>query len=140
MDGWHPFRGAVLRSHLTNVEDSRLCDELDYLAMHKYIAASHRLHVLGRRLYVRIYVIPFDLPNVDGRLLVRVESISRNARSYLRRLLPRIDKNLENWEGHWDIHPGREPPFEQFLCSEVVHSSYFLQVTAMLELTVFHIG
>jgi hypothetical protein len=97
-DGWHVFSGDTLLPHMANDEDSRLCDELDYLTQHEFIFASYTFSSTRETIYVRIYIIPFDLPNVDGRLLNRPEDVLKPARRHLWHLLPMIDKNQEKWE------------------------------------------
>ena len=109
--------------HLANSTDSSICDELDYLIKHRYILASYRYHVSADLVYIRIYIIPYDLPNVDGKLLLRPENVAKPARLYLKRLLPTIDKTLSKWEGYSDILVSSTFPSEPFSFSNVVSSS-----------------
>ena len=119
-DGWHPFRGDLVLPHLTHASDSSICDELEYLIKHKYILASYRHHVAVLLIYVRIYIIPYDLPNVDGKLLLRPENIAKPARLYLKRLLPTIDKNSDKWAGRSSSPCLSTSPIEPFLYSKPV--------------------
>ncbi|KAG6817776.1 hypothetical protein H0H87_003184 [Tephrocybe sp. NHM501043] len=46
---------------------------------------------------LRIYIIPYDLANVQGQLRIRKKDILSPARRYLRRLLPLIIQDRETW-------------------------------------------
>ncbi|PPQ63287.1 hypothetical protein CVT24_006812 [Panaeolus cyanescens] len=59
---------------------------------------------------VRIYIIPYDLSNVQGRLRTRKEAIVSPARKYLQRLLTKISQNIESWNGN-GIGTGLSPFF-----------------------------
>ncbi len=96
-DDWHAFNGSALLSHLTSLEDDN-CRGLDFLIKHDFIKATCRFdgkHVLT----VRTYLIPHDLPNVQGRLRVRKEAILSTARRYFSVLLPRIRCCPQGWDG-----------------------------------------
>ena len=97
-DNWHAFNGSALLSHLTNLEDDGFCRELDFLIKHDFIFATCRLN-RKQTLIVRVYLIPYDLPNVQGRLRLRREAILSVARRYLSTLLPRIRCCQEDWNG-----------------------------------------
>jgi len=45
---------------------------------------------------LRIYFIPYDLPNVQGKLRVRKENVLNPAKRYMRNLVPRIS---QDWMG-----------------------------------------
>jgi len=122
-DGWHPFRSGVLLPHLSNADDASICTGLDFLVDHQYLSASYRFHDSAEHIYVRIYIIPYDLPGVEGKLFLRSEVVTRRARLYLRRLLPMIDQNLEKWQGHLDIDLCQPPLIQPFLDSTAVRST-----------------
>jgi hypothetical protein len=48
---------------------------------------------------LRIYLIPYDLPNVQGKLRVRKSSILNPAKRYMRTLLSRIIQDYDGWRG-----------------------------------------
>src|ERR1700722_16523341 len=125
-DGWHIFSGASLHPYVVDPEDSQLCDELDYLMKHEFVAASYRSNILVDSVFIRIYIIPFDLPRLGGELLSRPDIVLKPARQYLSRLLPKIDKNQEKWDGH---HAGstsyRGVNLQPFFCPKaVLHHIY----------------
>ncbi|KAF9484636.1 hypothetical protein BDN70DRAFT_872149 [Pholiota conissans] len=97
-DGWHYFKGHSVVPHLSNPTDIELCQKLDYLVQGQFIAATYRSNSIGL-MDVRVYLIPYDLANIKGKLRVRKESILNSARMYLRNLLPQISQNTERWMG-----------------------------------------
>jgi hypothetical protein len=104
-DGWHPFQNNLFKGHLT-VEDASVCREIEFLVQHRFISVTYRLGSLTR-VFLRIYIIPFDLANVQGKLRVRKEVILGPARRYLKTLLPKIVQAADNWNG--DGFPGHYP-------------------------------
>lgn len=98
-DGWHTFRGSVMAGHLANIDDDGFCRELDFLIKNHFISATYRCsQLIG--VFIRIYVIPYDLGNVQGKLRVRKEAVLGPARRYMRALLPKIVQDRSNWEGN----------------------------------------
>lgn len=97
-DDWHAFNGPALLSHLTSPEDDSFCRGLEFLIKHDFIQATCRFD--GKQaLIVRTYLIPHDLPNVQGRLRLRREAVLSPARRYLSTLLPRIRCCPQDWDG-----------------------------------------
>lgn len=97
-DGWHNFQESIIH-HLFAPDDS-LLRELSFLVHHSYISVASHIKPSGDMLVLRIYIIPHDLPNVQGQLRVRDETKSLGpARRYLRMLLPRLVQGPELWEG-----------------------------------------
>lgn len=97
-DGWHPFQHNVLKDHLA-IDDASLCKEIKFLTEHRFVSVTYRAASL-RRVFMRIYFIPFDLANVQGKLRVRKEIILGPARRYLRALLPKITQDSDSWNGN----------------------------------------
>ncbi|KAF8635489.1 hypothetical protein AX17_003879 [Amanita inopinata Kibby_2008] len=97
-DDWHVFNGSMLLSHLTRLEDDSLCRQLDFLIKHQFISATCRSdgHDL---LIVRIYLIPHDLPNVQGRLRMRKASVLSPAKRHLSSLISELKCCSHAWEG-----------------------------------------
>ena len=88
-DGWHIFSGALLHPYVVDPEDSQLSDESTNLLP---------LLITVDGVFIQIYL--FDLPRLGGELLGRPDIVLKPARQYLSRLLPKIDKHQEKWDGH----------------------------------------
>jgi hypothetical protein len=97
-DSWHPFQHNIFKDHLV-VDDTSVCREIEFLVEHRFVSVTYRLGPL-QRVYLRIYIIPFDLANVQGKLRVRKEIVLSPARRYLRTLLPKITQDSDNWNGN----------------------------------------
>lgn len=95
-DGWHPFHGHAFAS-----ADKELCSQLDFLILHRFVAATCRVQEPGNILLVRLYIIPYDLPNVKGVLRRRSRDavILERARRYMQALLPQIAQDKGTWDG-----------------------------------------
>ncbi|PFH51695.1 hypothetical protein AMATHDRAFT_142017 [Amanita thiersii Skay4041] len=79
--------------------DDELCRDLDFLIKHQFVSATYRFD--GQQtIVVRIYIIPYDLPNVQGRLRVRRETVLSPARRCMSPLLSRVRRCSKEWEGH----------------------------------------
>ncbi|KAJ7264890.1 P-loop containing nucleoside triphosphate hydrolase protein [Mycena haematopus] len=100
-DDWHLFTAPPLLKYISNQEDRALLQELEMLVLNKFIFASFFL--ADNWMFLRIYLIPYDLPGVQGRLRVRQNEILSPARRYLAGILPKISRDRECWEG-------RSPP------------------------------
>jgi hypothetical protein len=115
-DGWHMYLGELIRPHVDNREDTQTCVELDYLVDQRFVSASYRLDPTLKFIFIRIYLIPYDLPNVEGQLFLRPETVLRPARQYLWRLLPKIDKSQEKWDGRTPVSAAYPPEnYQPFL-------------------------
>lgn len=102
-DGWHDWPGYAHLSSTMRAEEHDLLRMIDFLATHKFISATCRLgHQAG--LKSRIYLIPWDLAGVEGRLRRRdIQTVLQPARKYLRILLFRITKDDASWAGGFPI-------------------------------------
>ncbi|KAH9950194.1 SNF2 family N-terminal domain-containing protein [Amylocystis lapponica] len=107
-DGWYFFPGhGILNDFIvdenTSDEDHDASDLvllLDVLIEHHFIAATCFIGLPGHTLYVRVYLIPFDLANVQGQLRMRDEtSVLSPSRPRLKLLLSRICQGSQKWEG-----------------------------------------
>jgi hypothetical protein len=105
-DSWHPFQYNIFKDHLA-VNHANICREIDFLVQHRFVSVTYYLGAFPR-MFLRIYIIPFDLANVQGELRVRKEIILGPARRYLRKLLPMITQDHDNWNG--DGLPVHYPP------------------------------
>jgi len=105
---------------LLTPEDDLLLRELDFLITHLFISCTCRLNRLGNVLHVRIYLIPYDLANVQGKLRIRDEAaILSPARRYLKVLLQRIIQDDTSWEGD---EASSSKSLKLFLPQEIVGS------------------
>ncbi|KII88156.1 hypothetical protein PLICRDRAFT_175794 [Plicaturopsis crispa FD-325 SS-3] len=99
-DGWHHFPGKILLPILSNTaEEDRFIRELDFLITNLFVSATCRLDQSRTMLYIRIYLIPWDLANVQGVLRIRDEGIVKVAGTYMQKVLQRLVKNTSCWEG-----------------------------------------
>ena len=102
---WHHYPGHGGLAGLVRAEYEQFTRLLDFLIVHKFIAAtccvcSPSYHPM---LLIRVYLIPYDLANVEGRLRRRDEAtVLGPARKYLRTVLPRLSRDLGMWEGEAD--------------------------------------
>ncbi|KAH7921384.1 hypothetical protein BV22DRAFT_1038738 [Leucogyrophana mollusca] len=93
LDAWHflPVR------ELSHRPDDTLFCGLGFLAEHSYLRATCRFGVGGTTLFVRVYLVPYDLRDVQGKLRNRSEGVVKTAKYHLQALLPQIRQDLESW-------------------------------------------
>ncbi|KAJ7193843.1 P-loop containing nucleoside triphosphate hydrolase protein [Mycena pura] len=97
-DGWGVFVAQRVLQHLENPEDDLTLRELDFLVQQKFVFASVSLPT-SNHLIIRIYLIPYDLPGVQGQLRVRKEVILLPARRRMADLLPKLSRSPQCWDG-----------------------------------------
>lgn len=85
---------------LIDAQEDFFLKSLYFLLDNEFIATqcAIRRDTSGISLALRIYLIPYDLPGVQGRLRLRESKILVPARRYMRRLLSRISKSQDDWE------------------------------------------
>lgn len=99
---WHPYYGQHQMAGIIKAEDNTFLRMVDFLVAHKFIAVMCKIGPNGdaQQAYMRIYLIPYDLANVEGVLRRRDElQVLSPARIYLRVLLLRMSCDRVNWEG-----------------------------------------
>lgn len=96
-DDWHILQPSRLLTHIKEEVELTLCRELDFLIHHEFLLATYR--EFNDMMSIRIYIVPYDLANVQGRLRNRKEAIVSPARRYFQRLLPRISQDIASWNG-----------------------------------------
>lgn len=99
-DGWHALPAAATLEPMLDPNDIPLLRlrQLDFLVKHRFIAATCKLDAVATTLFVRIYLIPWDLSGVHGKLRVRDEdSIVAPARNHLRSLFTEIIQDNYAW-------------------------------------------
>lgn len=97
-DDWHEFKPTMLIPRLTDPQYVDFCHELEFLSRQRFITVTYRCLDDGQ-LILRIYLIPYDLVNVQGRLRIRKDNILNPAKRYMRTLLPKILQDLDTWNG-----------------------------------------
>lgn len=100
---WHYYSGRSTLAGLIQPEDEPLARLLDFLILHKFIAVTCRAMSWSHFsiLHLRVYLIPYDLANVEGQLRRRDEATVLNpARKYLRTLLFKLCADTSAWDGH----------------------------------------
>lgn len=100
---WHSLSDFSYISSIVEDSDNhyKLLDALAFLCGHHFIRATCRLGYGSwqSNLFFRIYLIPYDLSNVQGKLRVRNETtILIPARHHLRVLLPHLVQDLSEWD------------------------------------------
>lgn len=121
-DGWHVFRSDWLIECLENSEELALIQGLDFLIHHNFVRATCRGDQDGK-LVIRIYLVQFDLSNVQGRLRVRKENTLSAARRYMRTLFPKLSQSPDKWLGQ-QIVPSQED--RRFIMETMVRFSLYL--------------
>lgn len=105
---WHNVPApSLLRSILRLDEVAAVADMVDFLVKNQFVAITGRL-VQSRVLLFRVYIIPYDLPNVQGRLRLREDFVLTTARQYMRVVLSRVLCSSMLWDGNLDgVHEYR---------------------------------
>ncbi|KAJ3530656.1 hypothetical protein NM688_g7678 [Phlebia brevispora] len=98
LTGWHDWPGYLHLSSMVRAEDQDLLHILDFLTLHKFVAATCLIGTPSK-LFIRVYIIPHDLGNVEGRLRRRdMLTIVQPARRYMRILLSGLTRDRSSWE------------------------------------------
>jgi hypothetical protein len=97
-DGWHPFDASALLPRLSDPKHTVFCRELDFLIKQSFISITYHCADNGS-MVLRIYLIPYDLPNVQGKLRVRKNNVLKPAKRFMCSLLFRIVQDPNGWMG-----------------------------------------
>lgn len=125
-DGWNVFAAHLLLKFLKNPEDDPFIREIEFLIRQKFIFASYLPWEETDAITIRIYLIPYDLPGVQGRLRVRNLNVVRPAQRYLSGLLPKVSRSAECWEGARLPVPPSPPSVSMFQLSP-----HYISTTSM---------
>ncbi len=110
---------------MTDQENETLCRHLDFLVEHDFLIVQCKTGDSGTALILRVYIVPYDLPGVQGKLRIRDESSDlKPARLCLRNVLPRITQEKSLWDAH-DLDPSPSSPC-YFLDSKTVSLISFM--------------
>ena len=79
--------------------DITILESLSFLVEHEFSRVA--LNFLSPRslLLLRVYLIPYDLPGVQGRLMNRQELILGHYKRSMREILPKIINDSDYWRG-----------------------------------------
>ena len=105
---WHhwPVEAPAVRD--APGSDAPFLRVVDFLVYHEFIATSSRIGDDGK-LYLRVYLIPFDLRGVEGKLRRRDEaSVLAPARKWMRVLFYQLRNERDCWDGR-PIDSAAEP-------------------------------
>jgi len=80
-------------------QDLAILESLSFLVEHEFARVTSKFLTLHSLLLLRVYLVPYDLPGVQGRLMKRQEHILGHYRRYLREILPKLIKDAEYWRG-----------------------------------------
>jgi len=98
---WRAFdddTASNLRS-FCSPRDATLLEGLSFLVAHDFARITSSFLSLRTILLLRVYLIPYDLPGVQGRLMNRQEHTLVRYRRSLKDILPRISNDNDYWRG-----------------------------------------
>ena len=97
-DRWHSIADPNELRTLLPLNGQVFLFELAFLVKHKFVCATYSAR--RNTLFVRLYIIPFDLPNVQGQLRLRDQvTILKPAMGILQRVLSEVSIDKGSWEG-----------------------------------------
>ncbi|KIK31000.1 hypothetical protein PISMIDRAFT_85861 [Pisolithus microcarpus 441] len=76
---------------------------IGFLADNLFLRATCKLDRSGQVLLIRVYLIPHDLPSVQGRLRCRSAAVIKEGRRYLHSTLSLISRNPRLWKAEEPI-------------------------------------
>lgn len=88
--GLHPF---------CSPQDINALESLSFLVKHEFARVTSNFSSLHALLLLRVYLVPYDLPGVQGRLMNRQEHILVRYRRSMRDILPKIISDGDYWRG-----------------------------------------
>ncbi|KAG0701768.1 P-loop containing nucleoside triphosphate hydrolase protein [Suillus ampliporus] len=112
-DAWHAVPSRQLSVY---AEDDVLC-KISFLTEHQFLRATCCLGTSRRALYIRIYLVPTDLPNVQASLRHRSEAVLKEGHRHLQSLLPTIVQDQRFWNA--DELPSISQPRKYFLPRDI---------------------
>ena len=106
-DEWHTFDATPVIPLLNDSRTIEFCREMGFLMQQHFLSITYRC-LDNQKLILRVYLIPYDLGNVQGKLRVRKDNILNPAKRYLRNLLPRISQDFGRWRDGLSMESGKE--------------------------------
>lgn len=109
---WSAFSEETARSlhPFCSPQDVALLESLSFLIEHEFARIASNFSSTHHLILLRIYLVPFDLPGVQGRLMKRQEQILLHYRRSLKEILPRITSDGDYWRGA-DVLPSNPSLF-----------------------------
>ncbi|KAF9227568.1 hypothetical protein BS17DRAFT_693859 [Gyrodon lividus] len=105
-DAWHSIPARDLPSH----PEDALFRGLAFLTDHLFLRTTCRLGANRCTLFIRVYLVPDDLPNTHDRLHFRHERVVKEARRHLHGILPLIEQATALWNAD-EISSTAQPKF-----------------------------
>lgn len=123
-DSWHPLQTWPAP---TRYRDP-LLRQLSFLAINMFVRITCRLDAGGRVLFIRVYLVPQDFPNV-ARYRYHNDSVTKEGSRYLHAVLPLVTKCSYAWDA-------QEPPL--FSEPEYFLPRIIVRVVSLYHLTTEH--
>ena len=101
-EAWSAFDSETEKMSLRpfcSPKDAALLEGLSFLVTHEFARVTSNFLSLHNLLLLRVYIVPYDLPGVQGRLMNRQEYILARYRRYMKDMLPRIVSDDDYWKG-----------------------------------------
>ncbi|KAI0647582.1 P-loop containing nucleoside triphosphate hydrolase protein [Trametes meyenii] len=96
-DGWRTFPQAV---HGFPDDGPGGLESISFLVRHRFVAATYNINSPHAQLFVRLYVIPWDLSGSRGELRSRDEdNVLKPGRKCLKQVFRRIRQDRSLWDG-----------------------------------------
>lgn len=86
-------------------QDVTVLESLSFLVEHEFARVTTNFLSLHGLILFRVYLVPYDLPGVQGRLRNRQEHVLVHYRRSLKELLPRINSDDGYWRGAGALPP-----------------------------------
>lgn len=98
---WPAFDLETARSlyPFCSPQDITVLESLSFLVEHEFTRITLKFLPLHSLLLLRVYLIPYDLPGVQGRLMNRQEHILGHYRRLMRDILPKLISDGDYWRG-----------------------------------------
>lgn len=99
-DRWHDIRHINMTNHISVQSDELTWLHLKYLEKNDFLRVQGRLGLTGDNIHLRVFLVPFDLPNVQGRLQTRRrdQAVLKDACRYLKVVLPQLLQGRSGWD------------------------------------------
>lgn len=104
---WATFnRGTAGSLHpFCSPRDIIVLESLSFLVEHEFARVALNFLSPCSLLLLRVYLIPYDLPGVQGRLMNRQEHILGHYKRSMREILPNLINDIDYWRGAEALPP-----------------------------------
>jgi hypothetical protein len=98
---WATFdRGTAHSLHpLCSPRDIVVLESLSFLVEHEFARIASNFLPPRSLVLLRVYLTPYDLPGVQGRLMNRQEHILGHYKRSMREILPNLINDIDYWRG-----------------------------------------